>query len=106
MHVAIVTTFPPGKGTLNEYAYHFVRALRYKSEVTQVTLLVDELPAGDVYPAMGHRSQNNYPCAGGSFRQSQRPASMVRCSAASRAAQVGKQPPTLDSACAPDGFAG
>ena len=51
---------------------------------------------------MGHRSQNNYPCAGGSFRQSQRPASMVRGAAASRAAHVGKQPPTLDPACAPD----
>ena len=55
---------------------------------------------------MGHRSQNNYACAGGSFRQSQRPASMVRCSAVSRAAQVGKQPPTLDAACAPDGSPG
>jgi len=51
MHVAIVTTYPPGKGSLNEYAYHFVRALRQKSEVGQVTLLVDELPDGVPYPS-------------------------------------------------------
>ncbi len=50
MHVAIVTTHPPGKGSLNEYAYHFVRALRQKQEVSQVTLLVDALPEGATYP--------------------------------------------------------
>jgi glycosyltransferase involved in cell wall biosynthesis len=50
MQVAIVTTFPPGQGSLNEYAYHFVRALRQKSEVSKVTLLVDELPNGAAYP--------------------------------------------------------
>ena len=50
MRIALVTTFPPGKGSLNEYAYHFVRALRRKPEVSEVILLVDELPAGESYP--------------------------------------------------------
>lgn len=50
MHVAIVTTYPPGMGSLNEYAHHFVNALRQKSEVSRVTLLVDELPEGAPYP--------------------------------------------------------
>lgn len=50
MHIAIVTTYPPGKGSLNEYAFHFVRALRTKEEITRVTLLVDDLPNGAVYP--------------------------------------------------------
>jgi glycosyltransferase involved in cell wall biosynthesis len=50
MHVAIVTTYPPGQGTLNEYAYHFVRALRTKEEISRITLLVDALPEGDAYP--------------------------------------------------------
>ena len=50
MHVAIVTTYPPGKGTLNEYAYHFVRALRTKEEITHITLLVDNLPDAAEYP--------------------------------------------------------
>lgn len=51
MHVAIVTTYPPGKGTLNEYAFHFVRALRTKEEISRITLLVDDLPDGASYPA-------------------------------------------------------
>lgn len=50
MHVAIVTTYPPGKGTLNEYAFHFVRALRTKEEISRITLLVDALPDGVAYP--------------------------------------------------------
>ena len=50
MHVAIVTTYPPGKGTLNEYAFHFVRALRTKEEISRITLLVDDLPDDASYP--------------------------------------------------------
>jgi len=42
MKIAIVTTYPPSKGTLNEYAYHFVDALASKSEVQEIFLLVDE----------------------------------------------------------------
>lgn len=55
MHVAIVTTYPPGKGTLNEYAFHFVRALRAKEEVTRITLLVDSLPEDAPYPVPEER---------------------------------------------------
>ncbi len=51
---------------------------------------------------MGHKSQITTD-ADVSCRQSQRPAIVVRCSAGSRATQVGKQPPTLDPASAPDG---
>jgi len=51
MRIAIVTTFPPGKGSLNEYAFHFVRALRQKPEVSELILLTDELPEGESYPA-------------------------------------------------------
>jgi glycosyltransferase involved in cell wall biosynthesis len=50
MHVAIVTTYPPGKGSLNEYAFHFVRALRQKAEVSRISLLVDSLPPDAAYP--------------------------------------------------------
>lgn len=49
MRIALVTTYPPGKGSLNEYAYHFVRALRAKPEVSEVILLADDLPPGEVY---------------------------------------------------------
>jgi glycosyltransferase involved in cell wall biosynthesis len=47
--VAVVTTFPPGRGSLNEYAWHFVNALRAKPEVREVVLLVDLLPDGAAY---------------------------------------------------------
>ena len=53
IRVAVVTTHPPGKGSLNEYAYHFVRFLRQKPEVCEVILLVDELPPGEQYPSDG-----------------------------------------------------
>lgn len=53
MHLAIVTTFPPGDGSLNEYAFHFVRWLRLKPEVTRITLLVDDLPFGQLYDGAG-----------------------------------------------------
>ncbi|MBK9751330.1 MAG: glycosyltransferase [Chloroflexi bacterium] len=49
MRIAIVSTYPPGKGSLNEYAFHFVRHLRQKAEVSEVIMLVDELPPGDQY---------------------------------------------------------
>ncbi|MEI7643167.1 MAG: glycosyltransferase [Chloroflexales bacterium] len=51
MHIVLVTTYPPGAGSLNEYAYHFVRHLRTKPEVSAITLLVDDLPDGRGYPA-------------------------------------------------------
>lgn len=41
--LAIVTTLPPGRGTLNEYGYHLVRAFRQKSDVRELILLVDEI---------------------------------------------------------------
>ena len=49
LRIAVVSTHPPGKGSLNEYAYHFVRILRAKPEVREVILLADELPAGETY---------------------------------------------------------
>jgi len=51
MRIAIVTTHPPSKNSLTEYAYHFVRFLRLKPEsASEVFLLVDELPEGQSYP--------------------------------------------------------
>lgn len=50
MRIAIVTTHPPGQGSLNEYGYHFVRFLRTKTEtVEEIILLVDELADGQNY---------------------------------------------------------
>lgn len=49
LRIAVVTTHPPGKGTLNEYGYHFVRFLRQKPEIREVIVLADELPDGQPY---------------------------------------------------------
>lgn len=49
LHIGVVTTYPPGSGSLNEYGYHFVRSLCKKEEVAQVTLFTDLLPAGQAY---------------------------------------------------------
>lgn len=51
MRIAIVSTYPPSKGSLNEYALHFVNHLRQKSEVTEIIIIADELPEGQKYPA-------------------------------------------------------
>lgn len=44
MRVAFVSTYAPSTGTLNEYAYHFVKFLRQKPDVHEVIVLADELP--------------------------------------------------------------
>ncbi len=46
----MITTYPPSSGSLNEYAYHFVGALRQKPEVERLTILADVLPDGAQYP--------------------------------------------------------
>ncbi|MEZ4675109.1 MAG: glycosyltransferase [Caldilineaceae bacterium] len=51
MKIAVISPYPPSQGTLNEYAYHFVRALRQKPDVDEVIVLSDELPVGESYPA-------------------------------------------------------
>jgi len=50
MRIALVSTYPPGKGSLNEYAFHFVNHLRQKPEVSEIIILADELPDGATYP--------------------------------------------------------
>jgi len=50
MRIAIVSTYPPSKGSLNEYAYHFVNHLSAKPEVSEIIILADELPDNQPYP--------------------------------------------------------
>jgi glycosyltransferase involved in cell wall biosynthesis len=58
MRIAVVTTHPPGTGTLNEYGYHFVEALRQKPEVSEVILLVDHLEDNQQYEAVARTGSN------------------------------------------------
>jgi glycosyltransferase involved in cell wall biosynthesis len=46
LHVAVVTPYPPSDKTLNEYGFHLVHALASKPEVTELTVLHDDLPDG------------------------------------------------------------
>jgi glycosyltransferase involved in cell wall biosynthesis len=50
LHVAVVTPYPPSDKTLNEYGLHLVHALASKPEVTQLTVLHDDLPDGHPGP--------------------------------------------------------
>lgn len=52
MRIALISTYPPSTGSLNEYAYHFVKYLREKPEVESLVILADELPGGQSYPPL------------------------------------------------------
>jgi glycosyltransferase involved in cell wall biosynthesis len=41
MHVAVVTTLPPSRGSLNEYGAHLVQALARNPEVTRLSVVAD-----------------------------------------------------------------
>ena len=56
MKLAIVSPFPPSKGTLNEYAYHWVEQLRLKEEVSEIVILTDQLTEGE-YPNYDRESK-------------------------------------------------
>ena len=43
LHLALVTAYPPSRGSLNEYGYHFARALRAQPEVDALSLIADRL---------------------------------------------------------------
>lgn len=49
LRLAIVSTHPPGTGSLNEYAYHFIRFLRFEPSIEEIILFTEELPAGEQY---------------------------------------------------------
>jgi len=49
LKVALVTTYPPGKGTLNEYGYYLLKHLRQNENIRQVVLITDELPENEYY---------------------------------------------------------
>ncbi|GAB3572641.1 glycosyltransferase family 4 protein [Spirosoma luteolum] len=53
LRIAIVTTHPPGKGTLNEYGYYLVQHFRQNASIAEVILIVDELPDGLSYQLDG-----------------------------------------------------
>ncbi|MFT5193296.1 MAG: glycosyltransferase involved in cell wall biosynthesis [Cellvibrionaceae bacterium] len=61
LRIAVVTTHPPGTGSLNEYAFHFIRYLRLKSEVAEIVLLTDELSNGENYDEVARPVKDSCP---------------------------------------------
>ena len=47
--LAIVSPYPPSKGTLNEYAFHLVQQFKKKEEISELILITDKLPDGEKY---------------------------------------------------------
>lgn len=45
--IALVTTYPPSKGSLNEYAYHLVQQMKHKPEIGELVIISDQLEAGE-----------------------------------------------------------
>lgn len=43
MKIAVVSPYPPSKGTLNEYAYHLIESMRLKEEVEEIIILTDKI---------------------------------------------------------------
>lgn len=49
LRIAVVTTHPPSRNTLNEYGFHLIKALRQKEEVAEIILLAEEPPVDQAY---------------------------------------------------------
>jgi len=47
--IALVSPYPPSKGTLNEYAAHLVNQFKLKAEVEEIIILTDKID--EAYPA-------------------------------------------------------
>ncbi|PYE49898.1 glycosyltransferase [Deinococcus yavapaiensis] len=47
MHIALVTAYPPSRGSLNEYGFHLAAAFRRKREVDRLSILADEFPESE-----------------------------------------------------------
>ncbi|MTB52177.1 glycosyltransferase [Lewinella sp. W8] len=47
--IALISPYPPSKGTLNEYAYHLVAQFREKEQIEEIVLITDQLPEGEQY---------------------------------------------------------
>jgi glycosyltransferase involved in cell wall biosynthesis len=49
MRLAFISTYPPGKGSLNEYGFYLLNHFRQKPEIEEIILLADQLPDGQSY---------------------------------------------------------
>jgi len=50
LSLAIVSPYPPSKGTLNEYAHHLVNHFKDKTNLKEIHIISDKLPEGLSFP--------------------------------------------------------
>lgn len=60
MHIALVTAYPPSKGSLNEYGYHFAKALGTKPDV-RLSIVADTLSEASPNEAVARVWSFNHP---------------------------------------------
>lgn len=49
LKAALVSTHPPGKGTLNEYGFYLLKHFRLNAGISELVLITDTLPAEESY---------------------------------------------------------
>lgn len=49
LKIALVTPYPPSKGTLNEYAFHLVKHMKENESYEEIIIITDKLPKEDSY---------------------------------------------------------
>ena len=53
--IAIVTAFPPSKGSLNEYGLHLVNAFAARSDIKKIIVIADKYKGGTPELDLGHK---------------------------------------------------
>jgi hypothetical protein len=46
LRIGVITAYPPGRNSLNEFGFHLVKHLANETEVAQVLVFADETDAG------------------------------------------------------------
>ena len=60
LKLAIVSPYPPSKGTLNEYAFHLVNNMKNNEEIEEITIISDVLPEGNEFVLEEGRVKVNF----------------------------------------------
>jgi glycosyltransferase involved in cell wall biosynthesis len=50
MKIAVICAYPPSRGTLTEYNFHFINHFINKKEVSELIIITDKLPNNCLYP--------------------------------------------------------
>jgi len=62
MRLALISPYPPSKGTLNEYAFHLVQSLKEKEDIEELVILTDVIEGSYPEPMDGACKISIVPC--------------------------------------------